>query len=138
MRRVILDTGPLVAWLCPRDEHHAWVREAFREVVPGSIICEAVLTETCHLAAKEGLERGRVLEFIRRLRLLVVPLGSELEAISHLLHRYADTPMDFADACVVRLAEQFPDTTVCTTDGHFQFFRKHQREPILLLAPFTT
>jgi len=138
MRRVILDTGPLVAWLCPRDEHHAWVREAFREVVPGSIICEAVLTETCHLAAKEALARGRVLEFIQRLRLQVIPLGSELENIRHLLDRYADSPMDFADACVVRLAELFPGTTVCTTDSHFQFFRQHQRERIPLLAPFTT
>ncbi len=137
MRRVILDTGPLVAWLCPRDEHHAWVREAFREVAPGSIVCEAVLTEACHLAAKEALSRGRVLEFIRRLRLQVVPLGSELETISHLLNRYADTPMDFADACVVRLAEMFPDTTVCTTDSHFQFFRKRQRDVIPLLAPST-
>ena len=137
MRRVILDTGPLVAWLCPRDEHHVWVREAFREIIPGSITCEDVLTETCHLAAKESLARGRVLEFIQRLRLQVVPLGSEVETLRHLLNRYADAPMDFADACVVRLAEQFPDTTVCTTDSHFQFFRKHQRDHIPLLAPFT-
>jgi len=46
--------------------------------------------------------------------------------------------MDFADASMVRLAEQFPDLTVCTTDSHFQFFRKHQHDRIELLAPFTT
>lgn len=109
-----------------------------REIVPGSIVCEAVLTETSHLAAKEALAHGQILEFLRRLRLQVVPLGSELETISHLLNRYVDTPMDFADACVVRLAEQFPDLTVCTTDSHFQFFRKNQRDVIPLLAPFTS
>jgi len=87
MRRVILDTGPLVAWLCPRDEHHAWVQSAFREIMPGSLTCEAVLTETCHLAAKEALPRGRVLEFIQRLRLQVAPLGSKVENLHHLLNR---------------------------------------------------
>ena len=44
--------------------------------------------------------------------------------------------MDYADACVVRLAELFPKATVCTPDGHFKFFRKHQRDTIPLLAPF--
>jgi len=136
MKRVILDTGPLVACLCPRDEHHVWVRRAFREVAPGSIICEAVLAEAGHLAAKEAVSPARVIEFIQRLRLQPVSLVNELAAITNLLNRYADTPMDFADACVVRLAELHPGATVCTTDSHFEFFRKHQHEIIPLLAPF--
>ena len=55
-----------------------------------------------------------------------------------LLNRYADIPMDFADACVVRLAELHTDATVCTTDSDFRIFRKHSRESIPLLAPFTS
>ena len=46
------------------------------------------------------------------------------------------TPMDFADACVVRLAELHAGGTVCTTDGDFRIFRKNGRESISLLAPF--
>lgn len=52
------------------------------------------------------------------------------------MERYADTPMDFADACVVRLAELHKEAAVCTTDSHFRIFRQHQSEPISLLAPF--
>lgn len=137
MKRVILDTGPLVACLCPRDEHHDWVRQAFREVAPGSIVCEAVLAEACHLAAKEAVSPARVIEFIQRLRLQPVSLVNELDAIASLLKHYADAPMDFADACVVRLAELHADTIVCTTDSHFKFFRKNEREIIPLLAPFS-
>ena len=37
----IMDTGPLVAWLCPRDEHHQWARGAFAELPAGGIVCEA-------------------------------------------------------------------------------------------------
>ena len=136
MKLVVVDTGPIVAWLCPRDEHHAWVRQAFSQVLPGSLICEAVLAEACYLAAKEGISRAKVVEFVTRVRLKPVPLCHELPAIQVLLDRYADAPMDFADACVVRLAEIHPDTSVCTTDGHFRFYRRHQRESIPLLAPF--
>jgi len=137
MKRVILDTGPLVAFLCPRDEHHLWVRQVFHDVAPGSIVCESVLAETCHLAAKENVSHARVIEFIRHLRLKPVSLTSELEVIQTLLNRYDDTPMDFADACVVRLAELFPDATVCTADTDFRFYRKNTREIISLLAPFS-
>lgn len=136
MKRVILDTGPLVAWLCPRDQHHAWVRRVFQEVAPGSIICEAVLTEACHLAAKEAVARARVIQFIRRVRLQPTSLAIELGAVETLLDRYADIPMDFADACVVRLAELHPEASVCTTDTDFRFYRKNERETISLLAPF--
>ena len=136
MRKVILDTGPLVACLCPRDEHHAWVRRTFQELAPGSLVCEAVLAETCHLAAKEGVGASRVIEFVRHLRLQPVSLVNEIAALKDLLARYADTPMDFADSCVLRLAELHPDTDVCTTDSDFKIFRKHGRERVPLLAPF--
>lgn len=137
MKPVIFDSGSLVAWFCPRDEHYAWALRTFAQIPPGGIVCEAVLTEVCYLAAKEGVARDKVIEFVVEGGLQVVFLGTELPAIGELLTRYADTPMDFADACVVRLAELHADATVCTTDGHFKFFRKHERENIALLAPFT-
>jgi hypothetical protein len=42
------------------------------QVVPGSIVCETVLTETWHLAAREARACGRGIEFIQRLRLHAV------------------------------------------------------------------
>ena len=137
MNPVILDTGPLVAWFCPRDEHHDWACRTFIQLTPSTIICEAVLAEVCHLVAKDGIARGKVLELVERGGLATASMAGELPVLRDLLDRYADTPMDFADACVVRLTELHADSTVCTTDGHFQFFRKHGRETIPLLAPFS-
>ncbi len=51
--------------------------------------------------------------------------------------RYADTPMDFANACVVRLVELHAGASVCTTDNHFSFFRKKGSEQISVVAPFS-
>lgn len=137
MKLVIFDTGPLVAWFCPRDKHHGWASQAFTQIPPGGLICEAVLAEVCHLVAKDGIPRGKVLEFVERGGLTPVFLGGEFPVLRELLNRYADTPMDFADACVVRLAELHDDATVCTTDGDFRFFRKNGRAPISLLSPFS-
>src|SRR5437899_1045478 len=116
MSRVILDTGPLVAWFCPRDEHHAWARRLFTQVPPGALVCEAVLTEVCHLVAKEGVPQARVIHSLMRGRVTAVPLSNELLLIGSLLTKYADAPMDFADACVVRLAEMNAQHEVCTVD----------------------
>src|ERR1044071_8318910 len=116
MKRVIVDTGPFVAWFCPRDQHHAWAREAFTKLGPGSLTCEAVLVETCHLVAKDEVPRAKVIEFIERGRVVVMPRGAELSAIGKLLDRYSDTPMDFADAGIVRLAEIHNEMEVCTVD----------------------
>jgi predicted nucleic acid-binding protein len=136
MKPVIFDTGPLVAWFCPRDKHHAWACETFAAIPAGGFVCDAVLAEVCHLVAKDGIARGKVLEFVERGELTPVFLGGELAVLRTLLDRYDDIPMDFADACVVRLAELHTDTVVCTTDGDFRIFRKNEREQIPLLAPF--
>ncbi len=136
MNPVIFDTGPLVAWFCPRDKHHDWACKTFSEIPAGGLICEAVLAEVCHLVPKDGIARSKVLEFVERGGLTPVYLGGELPALRDLLNRYADAPMDFADACIVRLTELHAGSTVCTTDGDFRFFRKNGHEPISLLAPF--
>jgi 3-hydroxyisobutyrate dehydrogenase-like beta-hydroxyacid dehydrogenase len=36
------------------------------------LVCEAVLAEACHLVARDGVEPGRVLEFVERGSLVVV------------------------------------------------------------------
>jgi predicted nucleic acid-binding protein len=138
MRRAILDTGPLVAWLCPRDQYHQWALRAFKEVSPGSLVCEAVLAEACHLVANEGIPRAKVIQFARQLRLQPISLCAHLEAIELMLERYADAPMDFADGCVIRLAELNVELSVCTVDSQFRFFRKNARDPLSLIAPFAS
>jgi len=137
MKPLIFDTGPLVAWLCPRDQHHDWSRHAFRTIRGDGIICEAVLTEVCHLAGKEGVPSSEVVDFLLEGQIRLVSLHQELPKLHTLLARYADTPMDFADACVTRLAEIHDGSTVCTTDSDFLVYRKSRSETIPLLAPFS-
>jgi predicted nucleic acid-binding protein len=97
----------------------------------------AVLAEVCHLVAKDGVPAAAVLKLVEQNDLVLVSLVGEISAIRALMERYIDAPMDFADACVVRLAELYPGAAVCTTDRHFRFFRKSSGEIIEVRAPFT-
>jgi predicted nucleic acid-binding protein len=136
MKTVIMDTGPLVAWFCPKDTHHEWALEVFEQLPAGALVCEAVLTETCHLVAKDGVPRTAILRLVERQDLRLVPLAAEIAAIRSLMETYSDVPMDFADACVTRLAEMFEDSTACTADSDFPVYRKDRRTAISLIAPF--
>jgi predicted nucleic acid-binding protein len=85
---------------------------------------------------KDGVPAASVLKLVEQNDLVLVSLVGEMPAIRALMERYQDAPMDFADACVVRMTELNPGAIVCTTDGHFSFFRKSSGERISLLAPF--
>jgi uncharacterized protein len=136
MSQTIMDSGPLVAWFSKRDLHHEWASRVIEDLPVGAFVCEAVLAEVCHLVAKDGVPAPAVLKLVEQNDLALVSLVGEISAIRTLMERYKDAPMDFADACVVRMAELNPGAIVCTTDGHFRFFRNSSGEIIALLAPF--
>ena len=131
-----MDSGPLVAWFSKRDSHHEWATRVIEELPVGVLVCEAVLAEVYHLVEKDGVPAVAVLKLVEQNDLLLASLVGEISAVRVLMERYQNAPMDFADACVVRMAELNPGTAVCTTDGHFRFFRKSSGEIMALLAPF--
>jgi predicted nucleic acid-binding protein len=131
-----MDSGPLVAWFSKRDSHHEWATRAIDDLPVGVLVCEAVLAQVCHLVVKDGVPAATVLKLVEQNDLVLVSLVGEISAIRVLMERYQDAPMDFADACVVRMAELNSKAIVCTTDGHFRFYRKSSGEIIAWLAPF--
>lgn len=133
---VLLDTGPLMALLDEDEEHHAWATSRMRGLKPPLATCEAALTEACFLLKSH--ERGRL-----QLRLWIqtgfvrpVPLDPSriLRALA-LMEHYANVPMSFADACLVALAESTPGARLFTLDRDFLIYRRHDDQPLALLAP---
>ncbi len=133
---VLIDTGPLVAFLNRSDRQHGWTVKALEELQAPFLTCEAVLSEACFLLQKARGGAEAVMELIAR-ELIRVPFhfDSEAPAIRRLLARYADVPMSFADACLVRMAEQFPPALLLTLDRDFKFYRRNGRQTIPLVMP---
>jgi predicted nucleic acid-binding protein len=135
---VLLDTGPLVAYLDRRDFHHAWAFDRFAEAIPPMLTCESVISEACFLT--RHLHRGMesVLRLLERGAVRVqFSVQDEWDAVSKLGNRYSNVPMSLADACLVRMSELVEDCTVLTLDNDFRVYRRHRRKSIPLLIPPT-
>ena len=132
---VLLDTGPLVAYLTERDAHHEWAVEAFSGFDPPAITCEPVLTEACFLVARNGQTATLVLNYALESEIrLGLQLEREMEAIRALMQRYENVPMSLADACLVRLAEM-TGLPICTLDRDFAIYRANRSRPLTLITP---
>jgi predicted nucleic acid-binding protein len=133
---VIVDTGPLVAFLRRDDSHHAWVIAQLDLLDPPLITCEAVLSEAAFLLRRVSRGPDALLALVRR-KLVRVPfqLEAELPAIERLVARYANVPMSLADACLVRMSETHAGSVVLTLDSDFRTYRRHGRNIIPLIAP---
>ena len=137
MKRVIADTGPLVAYLDRDSEHHDWARAQFEKLIEPLISCQPVLTETLFLLKRGGIDPDLALAMVGRGELICdFDLASELEAIRRLLKKYHALPATLADVCLVRMSELDDGGAVFTLDRDFLVYRRHKRRTIPLIAPF--
>lgn len=133
---ILADTGPLVALFNRNDAHHAWALARYRELGEPLHTSESVLTESLHLLRRAPGAAAKLLALWER-GLLAVTLSAEREkpAILTLMRRYADVPVSFADATLIRLSELHPKSKVWTLDAHFRIYRRNGRQVIQLLTP---
>ena len=136
MSALLLDTGPLFAYLAGTDVHHDWAVRQFGTFHGPLLSCEPVFAETAYLISQRGGSLNSLWEFLRRGTVqLPFHLESEFEAVAVLMQRYSNVPMDLADACLVRLSEQHRDCYVLTTDSDFRVYRRFGRQVIPLVSP---
>ena len=134
--RVIVDTGPLVALLNGKDNAHAWVVQQLQDIQPPMITCESVLAEATYLTRQTPGARVALIEMVGEGFLTIgMAVADHHSALLAMVRRYADVPMSLADACLVRLAELFPQSPVLTLDSDFSVYRKNGRQVIEVLRP---
>ncbi len=132
----IADTGIIVASLDKKDKWHEWTLEQMRVMAVPFLTCEAVITEACFLVAHLPDGKQKVLQLVSRGILQIdFSLSNEIEAIENLMKKYADVPMDLADACLVRLCELCENSVVFTFDGDFVIYRRNGKQEIPLIIP---
>ena len=133
--RVIVDTGPLVALLNRKDRAHEWVVGLMNDLQPPLISCEAVLAEATYLTRNLPGARASLIEMVGE---GFVEIGMHIAdhhaALLAMVNRYTNVPMSLADACLVRLAELFPQSPVLTLDCDFSIYRKNGRAVIEVIT----
>jgi uncharacterized protein len=135
-RTVLIDSGPLIAALRARDQHHAWARAHFESADEPFVTCEAVIAECLFLLERSNEGKEALCSLLERGIVIVdFSLPGQLAEILRLIRRYDDTPMSLADACLVRMSEQSDAATVFTTDGDFRVYRRNGRQMIPTIMP---
>ena len=61
--------------------------------------------------------------------------ADDMDAVLRLLDKYADVPISFADACLVRMTETSNEPMLLTTDSNFRIYRRHGRQVIPCVLP---
>lgn len=136
MSVVLLDTGPLLAYLNGPDQYHSWAVKQFEAIQEPVLSCEAVWTEAAYLIRQRGGTPELLWPLLRTEAVrLNFSLMAEHETLATLMHRYEDLPMSLADACIVRMSELHRDCRVLTTDSHFTFYRRFGRQVIPVCLP---
>jgi predicted nucleic acid-binding protein len=133
---LLLDTGPLVAFLDRREILHHWSRRVFQRVRAPLLTCDAVLTEACFLLRDQREGPEAVVRLVERgFVKSAFSLENEAEGVRRLIARYASVPMSFADACLVRMSEIHEAVLLLTFDTDFTVYRRRGRGEIPLLMP---
>jgi len=130
----LLDTGCIVALLDRSEQHHRECVDVVSALAAPLITCEAVIAESCYLL--RGIEgaAAAVLENVDR-GIFQIPyrLSGNAAGAIRLMRKYADAPMDFADACLVDLASDYQTGRILTLDADFRVYRWGRNRPFELL-----
>lgn len=138
MAEALLDTGVLVALIDRSERNHERCKQAFAAFHGDLLTSEAVLTEALHLLAGVDAGQEHCLDFFLDGGALLVPQSlASLRRAKTLMQTYHDTPMDFADATLVVLAEETGIDLVFTLDRRgFETYRIDRHKPFTLQPGF--
>src|SRR6266566_5718652 len=99
---ILVDAGPLVAFLSKDDQHHDRVMEVFPLIREPMLTAWPVLAEVMYLLRTSLQAQEGIWELLEAEALLIADLdGDHRTRMRHLMRKYSDLPMDLADAALV-------------------------------------
>ena len=134
MKPALLDTGVIVALLDRSEKFHQACADALHQMHAPLITCEAVIAESCYLLRSLPGAPEAVLENVAA-GIFQVPfqLSRDAPGVKQVLRKYRDRKIDLADACLIRLADEFETPDILTLDKDFSVYRRRKNKPFRLL-----
>ena len=130
---VMVDTGFWLALANAKDKHHVRAVAVLAGIREPLVTTWPVVTETCHLLLQrrgEAAQRQFLAGYTRGAFDIHDVDAGQIPRVLELMAKYADLPMDLADASLVLLAEAMSHGRILSTDRRdFGTYRWKQREP---------
>ena len=132
----ILDTGPWVALIDRSESRHTECVQWLKNFSGRLYSTEAVLTEVLYILNFSITAQCAALDFVLQSVVEIVPSSTEsLKKTKKLMKKYADLPMDFADATIVCLAVETGMQNIVTFDKKDFVIYKLPKKKIFTILP---
>jgi uncharacterized protein len=131
---VLLDTGVIIALLDRSENFHSACAKAVQELQAPLMTCEAVIAESCYLLRHLPGAAEAIVENVAA-GVFQVPfqLSQEAAGEKQILRKYRDRKIDLADACLIRLADEFEAADILTLGKDFVIYRWGKNKPFRIL-----
>jgi predicted nucleic acid-binding protein len=123
-KRVVVDAGPLIALFDKDDRYHERAIR-FLKGFKGQLLSNiAVVTKVTHLLDFSIKAQADFIRWIASHAVSLIEVtNDDLYRIVELTEKYADLPMDFADASLVVICERLKIRDVASVDKDFLVYR---------------
>ena len=134
MKKILIDSGPLIALFDASDKHHSDSVNFIKTNKFPLITTLASVTETLHLLDYNRNAQIDFMEWILRGAVEIHNIEKDdFRRLKELTEKYRDLPMDFADSCLVYLAEKLNINTIATIDRDFTIYRIQGRRKFKII-----
>ena len=128
-RKVVIDSGPLIALFDKDDRYHERAREFIKNFKGELLTNYAVITEATHLLDFSVRAQTDLLQWILDGGISVMEiLADDLVRIMEIMRKYSDLPGDFADATLIALCERFIIKEIASIDKDFTVYRLKDKQ----------
>ena len=131
LNSILIDSGPLIALFNARDRHHQGVKAFLKEHPYRFVSTLAVLTEVSYMLDFSDRAQRDFYEWVMFKGVILSEINqNDMPRLVELTTKYADLPMDFADATLVITAEKTNIREIISLDKDFDIYRLAGKELI--------
>ena len=133
---ILADTSFLVSVYDKREARHRQCIAALDRVDRPLATCEPVITEAIYHLRRIPKAQQAILESVEK-EILEIPfrISETARDVAGLMVKYADTPCDLADACLIAMADKLDAGDILTLDSDFRHYRWRRNKRFRLLIP---
>lgn len=134
MKKILIDSGPMIALFDGNDNYHQASVKFIQNNSYPLISTIASITEVMHLLDFNKNAQRDFIDWISSGAVIIENItNNDFFIIQKMLIKYNDLPMDFADACLVFLADKLKIDTIARIDRDFDVYRLNQNKPFTTL-----
>ena len=133
---ILVDASFLVSVYDKQEPYHRQCMAVLDQVNQPLVTCEPVVTEAIYLLRRLPGAPQAILASIQEGQLEIpFQLVHGVDEVLAYYTKYRDTPCDFADACLIQMANQLDTGDILTLDSDFMHYRWKRNRRFKLLIP---